>query len=236
MQGHRLGQTGAPDQWGGNPPAHMGDGHSLRASPALLSVTLRFLSPVPVFTLLGQSDSFQGLVLCVTVTYMNRGRSWLFLLQMFFGVGEHLCSGDEQSLTSNSLRVLTSSPLRGAPKTCRGQGRVHTRVYSFHPRKSGFGLGQWHLFQHRGQCVTEAGAATLVLGQAWVCRVCAAGSLGCFPPPPTTLEPVCLPPAPTPGDGPLRGNMRLPINHSRMSVLPASSITLISCLLVFKSC
>lgn len=43
-------------------------------------------------------------------------------------------------------------------------------------------------------------------------------------------------PVPTLGDGPLSGNMRLPINHSRMSVLPASSITLVSCLLVFKSC
>lgn len=152
-----------------------------RASPAFLLVTLPFLSPFPVFTLIGRSDSFRSLVL--------RGHSRLFLLQMFSGVGEPLCSGDEQS--------LTSSLLRGAPKTCRGQGSVHTRVYSSHLRKSGFGLGQWHLFQHRGQCVTASGAATLFLGQVWVCRGCAAGSLGCCSPP-TTLELVCLPPGPHP--------------------------------------
>lgn len=133
------------------------------------------------------------------------------------------------------MNSLTSSLLRGAPKTCRAQGRVHTRVYFSHPRKSGFGLGQWHLFQHRGQCVTEAGAATLILGQVWVCCGCEAGSLGCCSPP-HNIRTHLSTPGPTLGDGPLRGNMRLPINHSRMSVLPASSITLISCLLVFKSC
>lgn len=60
-------------------------------------MNLPFLSPFPVFTLIGQSDSFQSLVLCVTVAHTNRGHSRLFLLQMFSGVGEHLCSGDEQS-------------------------------------------------------------------------------------------------------------------------------------------
>lgn len=76
MQGHRLGQTGAPDRWGGNPPARVGDRHSLWASPTLLSVTLPFLSSFPVFTLIGQSDSLQSLVLCVTVAHANRGHRW----------------------------------------------------------------------------------------------------------------------------------------------------------------
>lgn len=145
------------------------------------------------------------------------------LAQMFSGVGKHLCSGDEQSLTSNSLRALTSSPLRAAPKTCRGQGRVHTRVFTLFPFPA-----QGTVCDRSPGCHTRVGSG---VGVSWLCW-----QFGLFYPHPTTLEPVCLPPAPTPGDGPLRGNMRLPINHSRMNVLPASSITLISCLLVFKSC
>ena len=38
------------------------------ASHTLLSATLPILSPLPVTTLTGRSDSFQPSVLCVTVT------------------------------------------------------------------------------------------------------------------------------------------------------------------------
>lgn len=88
----------------------------------------------------------------------SRGHSWLFLLQMFFGVGEHLCSGAERWTKSSAL---TSGPSEGAPKTCRGERRGKST-----PKKNGFGLGQSHFFKYRGERVAEAGAAPRVLGQA----------------------------------------------------------------------
>lgn len=178
-------------------------------------------SPPSVTTLIGQPESSQPQCCGAGSRSRSREHSWLFLFQMFFG------GGGAPLIWSRLMNKVFCSdlwPLRGE------KGKSAPR-FTPPAHEERVWAGPTALFQvqgtacgqSRGRCTWWGGRERPGAGTLWAAA------------PPSMRPPLSARPPPW-GRGPLGSNTRLPINHSRMSSLPAPSITLISCLLVFKSC